>query len=429
MVESGLSEIPSELIHTTVKEFVEHQLNSKQYTIKCSSASQSGENNFIGIVYRVTFGKDDKTENGTTNQGSKLILKVSPQNLARREQFISRPCFLREIYMYNEVLPFFRQFEESRGVILDDNGFIEYPKCYRTVDKELDECILLEDLSVRGFSIVDRFTEDITADHVRLVMKALGKLHALSFALKDQQPAKFKELTSNLSEHFIRRNEDLMRGYFAKQAESASSVLSEEEHGPIIAKVKKLFETSAIDVAADCLDLEATGSASVIAHGDAWQNNTMFRYDQNGKPIEVSLLDWQVSRQSSPIIDIVYFVFCCTTKELRDAHYDDFLKVYHESLSTHIRKLGSDPEKLFPEKLMQEHFRKFGKFGLVLAAILLPLLTKDSGKEVDLDGIADGIKTGQVDLDTNIFMTDSSTRRFNKRLRDVVIDMARLEYI
>lgn len=78
---------------------------------------------------------------------------------------------------------------------------------------------------------------------------------------------------------------------------------------------------------------------------------------------------------------------------------------------------------------MLEHFRKFGKFGLVLAAILLPLLTKDSGKEVDLDGISDGVKTGEVNLDTNIFMTDSSTKRFNKRLRDVVIDMARLEYI
>ena len=98
-----MSEISSELIRETVEDFVENQLQSKGYTIDVSSASQSGENNFIGIVYRVTFAKDDKTENGTTNPVSKLILKVAPQNLARREQFISRPCFLREIYMYNEV--------------------------------------------------------------------------------------------------------------------------------------------------------------------------------------------------------------------------------------------------------------------------------------------------------------------------------------
>lgn len=168
-------------------------------------------------------------------------------------------------------MPYFRKFEESKGVTLEENGFIEYPKCYRTVDKELEECILLEDLSVRGFSIVDRFTEDITADHVYLIMKTLGKFHAISFALKDQQPDKFNELASSLTENFIRPTEELLRGYFAKQAELASSVLSEDEHGPVIAKVKKLFETNAMDVAADCLDLDATGSAWVIAHGDTWQ--------------------------------------------------------------------------------------------------------------------------------------------------------------
>lgn len=240
-----------------------------------------------------------------------------------------------------QVLPYFRQFEESKGVVLEENGFTEYPKCYRTIDKVLDECILLEDLSVRDFRIVDRFTEDITATHAKLVMETLGKFHAISFALKDQKPEKFNELASNMTEHFIRRDDNLLRGYFDKQAECASSVLFGEEDADVIVKVKKLFETNALEVASDCLDPEPTGSASVIAHGDTWQNNTMFKYDQQGKPVEVSLLDWQVSRCSSPIIDIVYFVFCCTTKKLRDAHYDDFLNTYHESLSLNIRKYAT----------------------------------------------------------------------------------------
>lgn len=64
----------------------------------------------------------------------------------------------------------------------------------------------------------------------------------------------------------------------------------------------------------------------------------MFTYDNNGKPIDVNFLDWQTTRHASPIIDIVYFMFCCTTKELRDTHYDEFLKVYHSSLSAHVRR-------------------------------------------------------------------------------------------
>lgn len=237
-----------------------------------------------------------------------------------------------------QVLPCLRQFEQSKGVVVEESGFVEYPKCYRTIDVEPSECLFLEDLSVRDFSIIDRYTEDVTADHAHLVMKTLGKLHAISFALKDQQPEKFIELVSNLKEVFVRKEVPAYRDFYNKLTEIILSALNESDDAHLIAKLKKLFERNGIDIAADCIDPEATGSGSVISYGDAWQNNTMFRYDSARNPIEVCFLDWQVSRQSSPVIDIVYFIFCCTTKELRDEHYDDFLKSYHESLSDHIQK-------------------------------------------------------------------------------------------
>lgn len=97
MCESNLSEIPTALIRTTLCEIIEKRLKSKNYKIDVSSASTAGESNFIGIVHRVAFNKDgeDKQE--------KLILKVAPQNVARRTQFNSRPLFLQEIYMYDKV--------------------------------------------------------------------------------------------------------------------------------------------------------------------------------------------------------------------------------------------------------------------------------------------------------------------------------------
>lgn len=234
-------------------------------------------------------------------------------------------------------MPFLRQFEESRGVVVEEDGFHEYPKCYRTVDNDVNECLLLEDLSVRGFTIINRRTEDVTADHVRLVMKTLAKFHAISFALKDQQPKKFNEITANLTEIFIRPEETHLRDYFNLQSETVFNSVSDDAE--LLAKAKKFYECDAIEVAAECLNLDRTGSASVISHGDAWQNNTMFRYDNNGKPIDINFLDWQTTRHASPIIDIVYYMFCCTTEELRAQNYDDFLKVYHDSLSAHIRRL------------------------------------------------------------------------------------------
>lgn len=220
--------------------------------------------------------------------------------------------------------------------------------------------MIFEDLTIRGFTTIDRRTEEVTVDHLRLVMQSLGKLHAISFALKDQQREKFKELAVNLSEVFIRTDDAHLRDCFTKQAQLAFDAVSDSGDAHLLAKVKQLYQKDAIDVAADCLDLRLTGSASVISHGDAWQNNTMFRYDANGKPIEICFLDWQTVRQgngfyscyfkfrkflkelyfylASPVIDIIYYVFCCTTKALRDSYYDELLKIYHESLSTHIRK-------------------------------------------------------------------------------------------
>ncbi|XP_031627330.1 uncharacterized protein LOC116343427 [Contarinia nasturtii] len=425
MEKSDLSQIPTQLIRDTICELIEAKLNTKNYEVTVSSASKEGENNFVGVVYRVSFNKTDDT-----NSSSKLIVKVAPQNVTRRTQFRSRNLFLQEIYMYNEVLPSFRQFEGSKGVTAAADCFSEYPKCFKTIDDEPSECVLLEDLSARDLSIIDRYSEEVTADHVYLVMSTLGKFHAISFALKDQKPEKFHELASKLKEMFIDPDDPMFRMYYEKFTESIFKVLGNEEDVELLAKMKKLFERHSIDIAADCLNLEMTGSASVISYGDSWQNNIMFGYDMNKKPKEACFLDWQISRHSSPIIDIVYFMFCCTTKELRDAHYDDFLKAYHDSLSAHIRRLGSDPEKLFPFPLMQEHFRKCGKYGLIMAAVLLPMITMESGNGIDLDEAANSMaEKHDTDAFDDYFISVNSRNKFNKRMRDVVADMIRLGYV
>lgn len=100
MVGSDLAELPSEVIRSAVRNAVESILGSKKCAISVVSASESGANNFVGIVYRVLFSKADDR---VGKNPSKLILKVAPQHLARRMQFFSRPCFLREIYMYEKV--------------------------------------------------------------------------------------------------------------------------------------------------------------------------------------------------------------------------------------------------------------------------------------------------------------------------------------
>lgn len=77
---------------------------------------------------------------------------------------------------------------------------------------------------------------------------------------------------------------------------------------------------------------------------------------------------------------------------------------------------------------MLEHFRRFAKFGLILSTVLLPMITS-GGTGLDLDEISEDLNSGKLP-DENPFMSDSAAlNRFNKRVRDVVADMVRLEYI
>lgn len=99
MADSDLSEIPTDVIRTALSETIEKKLKSKKYNIVINSASKAGESNFIGVVHRATFNKEHED-----SKQEKLIVKVAPQNAARRNQFHSRPLFLQEIHVYNEVL-------------------------------------------------------------------------------------------------------------------------------------------------------------------------------------------------------------------------------------------------------------------------------------------------------------------------------------
>lgn len=226
----------------------------------------------------------------------------------------------------------------SKGVDIEKDGFIQYAKCFRTIDEEPHECLILEDLCSRGFYTIDRRTSTVTVDHVELVMQGLAKLHAISFALKDQHPERFNELTSNLSEVFIMRSNQPLRWCLNNQAKLVLNALDPIKDAHFLIKVTEFYKKEAVDTAADCIDLESTGSASVITYGDVWQNNIMFKYNSSGKPTDVVFLDWQAVRQASPVIDIAFFIFCCTTKELRDIHYNNLLKIYYKCLSAHINR-------------------------------------------------------------------------------------------
>lgn len=193
MTESDLIVI-SEEIQSKVREVFEDHFKSKEIEISYCLGTKKGDN-YIGIIYGAT-GALNRSQNNNDNDERKknLIVKVAPSNVLRREQFKSRLCFLREIKMYTEVLTMFRDFQESRGIVPDEDGFHEYADCFECIHSEANETLVLEDLRDEQFLMYDRLIE-LPIEQVLLVMKVIGKFHALSFALKVSGPWRWRFAT------------------------------------------------------------------------------------------------------------------------------------------------------------------------------------------------------------------------------------------
>lgn len=238
--------------------------------------------------------------------------------------------------MFLKVLPCFREFQESRGAFR--SGFNEYPGLYSWVSTAPNETMFFQDMAQEGFIMIDK--DKVTVEHILLVMKALGKYHAVSFALRDQDPEKFTELISELSEmFFVRGIETPFKSAINNAAINAINSITDDGDAHLVKALLELYETDQYDLVADLLDGNDAEPYSVICHGDCWSNNTMFKYDDKNTLQDICIIDWQILRYGSPVLDLMYYIFSSTTRELRGRNYNVYLKTYYESLSSALSRL------------------------------------------------------------------------------------------
>ncbi|XP_031334532.1 uncharacterized protein LOC116164488 [Photinus pyralis] len=117
--------------------------------------------------------------------------------------------------------------------------------------------------------------------HALLVMRDLGKLHALSYAMKDHKPSTFKYLQGNLQETFF--NSDFFKSVLEMIPVLADKVL--KSYNPETETFKSAIENAA-QTFRGLLDVERYGEYAVINHGDPEMRNYLFRYGDTTRPSE-----------------------------------------------------------------------------------------------------------------------------------------------
>lgn len=123
-------------------------------------------------------------------------------------------------------------------------------------------------------------------------------------------------------------------------------------------------------------------------------------------------------------------MFSSTDRKLREDHYDKLIKIYYKALSNTISKLGSDPEKLFSFNDLLGELKRYGRFGLILAPILLQIITTKPSDIPNMDEFADNIANNTKSVEETIaeFANNSTLDEYNRRVREVVKDGLLLNY-
>uniref|UniRef100_A0A2M4BSK7 Putative juvenile hormone-inducible protein n=1 Tax=Anopheles marajoara TaxID=58244 RepID=A0A2M4BSK7_9DIPT len=290
---------------------------------------------FVSFVFKAIINGDDREFT--------LWCKVPPNDDPRSLELFKRECFF-----YREILHGFYDFQSEKGVLEESgDGFFATPRCYlahcdTSKPDEPEALIMLEYNEAYEKWDWDKL-EPINVEHTKLVMQQLGRLHALSFAMKEQRPELFAAYKRS-NDVLVEKNEllTLLKESFDRAIVTMKTRF-EAEQDKILAVKDAVFDS--LKAACDPVKAEPY---CVVTHGDCWINNLIYSHNENNVATGVVLTDWQSSRYASPILDLCYFFFISSGEQFRRDHMDSLLHYYHGALAEFLEKLGGDPTKQFP---------------------------------------------------------------------------------
>ncbi|XP_055312342.1 uncharacterized protein LOC129574385 [Sitodiplosis mosellana] len=395
------------------------------FKIETKAGSAHGDN-FLGIMTAITLTGTRRKNGQTQSEELHLLCKAPPRNVIRQKNFATSLVFSREIYIYSKLLPAFVRFQREKG-LSEADSFLSFPKVYACeVNEEKQTYILLmEDLRSKNYEMWPK-DETVDLEHELLVMKELSKFHAISFAMKDQRPNEFREF-QQLTDFFVGIYvKTTIKSFIKTLIDRSINVLEKPQHKQIMQNFRNTF----LERAEKLKSVPYCDEFGIMLHGDCWNNNFLFQHrNDNKKQLKsICFVDWQLTHYSPPVIDVLYNIFSSTDKPFRDLHYEKLLKTYYSSLSQTIRKLGSDPNKLYTYENFQEQMRKYSDYALLLAPMIITIRLAKAKDVANLDDYAECLERGE-EADVVHEFDDETQAEFSKQINGLVTDLVDYGYV
>ncbi|XP_050305769.1 uncharacterized protein LOC126742931 [Anthonomus grandis grandis] len=325
-----------------------------------------------------------------------LVLKYGHTQKNVRNKVPIRDGFKREIVVYTRLIPCYQRFQQEKNIRPLD--FI--PKCFLTKYSDTDEIIVLENLKSMGYETQDRH-KPMNLSQIKLVLEAYAEWHALSFALEDQKDPEYLEITKSFrlnpwKPYFQNQLGEMID--FAQQ--SLYAILEQNGETTLLEKYRNLVGCDSARIVLTEL-MSASEDTAVILHGDCWNNNFLFKCEDNDakktSSAKVAMFDFQMSSIRSPVFDLSHFIYSVASDE-ELLHFIELMEHYYFHLSQNLTKLGSDPEKIFPFETLILHWKKYSAYGAVLCPFIMMYCFIDKQDMADF-GVCQTLKNATLKID------------------------------
>ena len=119
-------------------------------------------------------------------------------------------------------------------------------------------------------------------------------------------------------------------------------------------------------------DVSKCGPLACLIHADCWNNNVMYRKEQN---VDMRLIDWQITRLGHSVTDCIHFLFTSASPELRANHFTQLMVDYFDTLKQSLSQLDIHlDQEGYTEEDFRSDVKKRLRWGLFLSLMIFPVM-------------------------------------------------------
>ncbi|CAL7943957.1 unnamed protein product [Xylocopa violacea] len=281
--------------------------------------------NFLSELYDVSVIYKSK-KNTKTECSFDVIIKTEPINNASRSYLHEQNLFSFELRCVRDVLPRIMKYVHCQLAPRLFYGSAQPP------------VLIMENLRKKGYILKNR-QKGLPFEHCRVAIECIAKMHAGSVAVFEKEPELieyFKDgglISQTNPENFLHLS-----------ISSLTRMSSQIEQWPnewcaSVAKKLMKLTTTMEKRFGNIYDCDAD-EFRVLNHGDYWINNMLFKENEKGEPVDLQIVDYQMTVFSSPAFDLLYFLLVCPEFDIRYDKDDYFLKLYLDTLKETMKDIG-----------------------------------------------------------------------------------------